>query len=143
MQEYDKYNFTTDNIYSKYNLETFLNSNGFDSSIDINVSYSASTSGASYTGGLYYNFYFLNQVDIPYFTGYTYVSATTSLSNVYILLITEINDSEITIVTSPNMENYYLNNINNPESIIKIQTLSTIHDISTMLNECYINIQTV
>ena len=123
--------FVTNNLYTKYKLDTFVNQLGYPSSIPVYYDHSAVTS-ATYNGEMEFDILLTNSGDTQYFTPYTYIYATGFTQHIF--LITKITGLTITVMSARV-------NMTIGEPIIAINNMITVEDISKMLYECYINIE--
>lgn len=126
------YKFTTYYLYNKYTLLRMLEQYGYSGTDDINLTYTSNVTASAYTGTEYYQVTLGNDSDVEYFTPYTYVRLYTSSGN-YKCLLTDISGTTCTLITSPLMTA--------GETATQLRNITDISTISSMLNECYINIE--
>lgn len=131
------YKFETDCLYAKYKLDRFLEQFGFGSGTTINFD---NICGTDINTPIYtesnediFTVYLNDSGDTTFFTPYTYIYANTSGST-HICLILNIEDDMLTLL----MPRFGLSN---GDQIINIQNLHTVEDISKMLYEVFINIE--
>lgn len=129
------YQFHTNNLYNKYTLENFLNQFTIPNSHSIYTQYSAVTSSLPYVKNLEFDITLTNSGDTQYFTEYTFINIETDQNNSYKCVLKSISGTTFTIITPPNLIV--------GEIINKINNLYNVKDISDMLFECYLNIQTI
>jgi len=129
------YKFTTNYLYNKYTLQEMLEQYGYIGSDNIYLTYTSNVTASAYTGTETYTFDINNISDADFFTPYTYIHVYTNggLNNYKCLLI-NITGVTFTIITSPDM-------VSDTTAATQIRNITDIETISTMLNECYINIE--
>ena len=128
------YKFNTNRLYTKYKLDRFLSQFNYDTGTTVYYNNSAITSSDLYNGELEFDIELTNSGDTQYFSPYTYIYATGNTNTQHICLILRISGTTFTILT-PRI------NMSIGETIISINNMYTIYDISRMLYECYINIE--
>jgi hypothetical protein len=128
------YKFTTNNLYTKYKLDIFLDQLGYPSGTTVFYPYSAATYSSGYTGTLEFDIVLINSGDSANFRENTFIYATGTTSTNHICLLKKISGDTLTII-SPRIS------MSIGEQIISINNMSSIYDISRMLYECYINIE--
>ena len=108
---------------------------GYIGSDNIYLTYTSNVTASAYTGTETYTFDINNISDADFFTPYTYIHVYTNggLNNYKCLLI-NITGVTFTIITSPDM-------VSDTTAATQIRNITDIETISTMLNECYINIE--
>lgn len=133
------YEFETDHLYNNYTLEKVFNNLNIPSETVMYLDSTLDATSVPYDGSYYLEFNItkpsgvVNFNPLKYFTPYTYITVLTEEGNEYISLLTEISDTKFTIVASRLMP---INAV-----ISSISTINTVHDISVMLREVYINIE--
>jgi len=134
------YKFETNNLYTKYKLDTFLNQLGYDSGSTIYLNHSAITSGYVFTdtGITYYTMDLINSGDTEYFLPYTFINVSGNTN--HICLITNISGNTLTILTPRTgiTIGEQMTSINN---VFKIKDDYPKYGISDLLYQCYINIE--
>lgn len=127
------YNFFTDGLYTKYKLDRFLDQLGYDPSTTIYFDHSAVTN-TTYSGGTEFDIILLNSGDTEYYRPYTYIYASGNTE--HICLILDISGDTLHVLT-PRV------NLLVGEVITEVNNMYTVEDISKMLYECYINIESI
>ena len=127
------YSFFTAGLYTKYKLDRFLDQLGYDSDTTIYFDHSAVTN-TTYSGDTEFDITLLNSGDTEYYRPYTYIYAYNSGGTEHICLILDISGSTLHVLSARV-------NMTIGEIITKINNLYTAEDISKMLYECYINIE--
>lgn len=124
------YEFETECLYNKYDLQQFFEQLGVDSTESI---YEDSNTNVTVSTGYTYGDYYmeLTAVDSSYFVPYMYAAATTSTGTTYDVLITHVSGDTITIVTPLNF--------GASDVITNLQTIYTVGDISDILQVTYEN----
>lgn len=128
------YSFNTNCLYNKYNLSAFfdqLDVSGYTNASDIMIPDNISTIPYTYTNQSTIQLELSDINNITIFKKYTYVRINTNLST-YTVLLTNILDGIITVEVPIG--------ITNGEIIQSIENVSTIDEISNILEMCYINI---
>lgn len=123
-----QYNFSTNNIYNKYTLDTFLN----QFTIVNNNIYMSGNTTITNINSIYGDYYITTTIDSTInFKPYTYVKCVTDTNRFYNILITNISGNTITFVKPHN----YLSD----ELILSISNITTINEISDLLDKVYEN----
>ena len=137
------YKFETDMLYTKYKLDRFLDQLGFDSGTTVFYNYPTTTTSSGWTGQTEYIIELTNSGDSQYFLPFSYIYATGTTGTgtgttgfEHICLILEVTGNTIKILTPRT-------NMTIGEMITSINNMHTVYDISRMLYECYINIESM
>ena len=132
-----KYSFFTDGLYTKYKLDRFLGQLGYDSGRTVYFDNFTTTTSDPYVNSLEFDIVLDNIDDAQYFMPYTYIYVTGITNSTlvqHICLLTKISGTTFTIIPARVT-------MVTDEILVSINNMFTIHDISKMLYECYINIE--
>ena len=126
----NEYNFHTDNLYNRYNLEDFFSQLDISGYTQILMDDERYNIVYQYTGQTEIELEFsdINEVDIFY--KYSYVNVITNVTG-HTTLITDISGATVTLEVP--------NTMVTGETINYIYNVSRIDDISNILQKCYLN----
>ena len=129
-----EYTFDTNCLYTKYKLDRFLQQFGYDSGTTIFYSGTSVTTSEPYNSEIQFDITLDDAEDAEFFLPYTYIYADTDANLTHICLIISISGSSITVLT-PRM------GMTNGEVVTSIMNMYSVEDVSKMLYECFINIE--